>query len=187
MANGLRDSTHGFQKGAWMPHHNNGLQQGTQAGCLTGLYFNREQKLWTLAFVLALLKTWLNFFHGETYRDRTLGRQEENLFNFVSSIKFTAKPHPLMWVSEDTSSGGTARTHFPPMTRRSHGMIAEGSYWKENPDSEYLSFTEVPPALDEQKNKAMHARLLIHVSPFAVPFHVYCFLLLRTPHKLSQK
>ena len=29
-----------------------------------GPYFQMQQKLWTLAFVVALLRTWLSFFRG---------------------------------------------------------------------------------------------------------------------------
>lgn len=41
-----------------------------------GLRVNMKQKLWTLVFVLASMKTGLDFFHGRTDRDGTLGTQE---------------------------------------------------------------------------------------------------------------
>ena len=40
-----------------------------------GLSFNRKQKLETLAFVLALLRTRLDFFHGKMDGDKTLKTQ----------------------------------------------------------------------------------------------------------------
>lgn len=40
------------------------------------LSFNMKQKLWTLAFALALMKTRLDFFHGRMEGDGTLGTQE---------------------------------------------------------------------------------------------------------------
>ena len=41
-------------------------------GCWTGLDFNMKEKLWTLAFVLALPRTTLDFFHGVTEGDGIL-------------------------------------------------------------------------------------------------------------------
>ena len=71
-----------------------------------------EQKLWTLAFVLALLKTRLGLVHGETDGDGTLRNQEGNPLNFTSSIKFTMKPHPPVRVSGNSFPCDTTRTHF---------------------------------------------------------------------------
>lgn len=51
-----------------MPWHSHGLQLETQAklpGYWPGLNLNMEQKLWPLAFALALLRTRPNLFHGE--------------------------------------------------------------------------------------------------------------------------
>ena len=39
-----------------------------------GLSFKMKQKLWTLAFVLALLRTRLDFFHGGTDGEDTQGK-----------------------------------------------------------------------------------------------------------------
>ena len=64
----------------------------------TGLDFNMEQKLWTLAFVLALWKTRVSLFHGGTDGDGTLGSQEGNPLNFTSSIKSNTEPHPPVQV-----------------------------------------------------------------------------------------
>lgn len=61
-----------------------------------GLDFNMEQELWSVAFILAPLKTRLDFFHGETDRDGTL---EENPLNFTSLIQLSRKPHPLAGTS----------------------------------------------------------------------------------------
>ena len=43
-------------------------------GCWTGLYFIMEQKVWAVAFILALLKTRLDLFHDEMDRDGTIGK-----------------------------------------------------------------------------------------------------------------
>ena len=40
-----------------------------------GLSFNMKQKLWTLAFALALLDALLHFFHGTMDRDGTVETQ----------------------------------------------------------------------------------------------------------------
>lgn len=45
----------------------------------TRLYFNMEQKLWALGLNLAILKSRLDFLHGETDEDGTL---EGNPLNF---------------------------------------------------------------------------------------------------------
>ena len=42
---------------------------------LEGLRFNMKQRLWTLSFVLTLLKTWLGLFHGGADGGGTLGTQ----------------------------------------------------------------------------------------------------------------
>lgn len=49
-----------------------------------------EQKLWSVALILALLKARLDF-HGETDRAGTL---EENPLNFTLSVQLSMKPHP---------------------------------------------------------------------------------------------
>ena len=52
-----------------------------------------KKKLWTLAFVLALLKSRLDAFHGETDGDGTSGSREGNTLTFTSSIKFVMETH----------------------------------------------------------------------------------------------
>ena len=42
-----------------------------------------------MAFILALLKTRLDFFYGQTDRDGTVGSQKGKPLNFTSSVKFT--------------------------------------------------------------------------------------------------
>ena len=91
---------HGLQEGTWIPRHSNGLQLETQAKsgrCWTGLGFNTEHKLW--AFILMQPKTRLDFFHGETDRDRPLGSQEGKPLNFTSSVNHTTETHPPTQVS----------------------------------------------------------------------------------------
>lgn len=44
-----------------------------------------QQKLWTPAFVWALLKTPLNFLQGVTEGDGTLGNQKGTSFDFIAN------------------------------------------------------------------------------------------------------
>ena len=74
-----------------------------------GLHFNMEHKLWAIAFILALLKTRLYFFHGEIDGDGLLGSQEGNHLNFTSSIKFTMESHPPVCVSGNSSPRDTTK------------------------------------------------------------------------------
>ena len=54
-----------------------------------------EQKLWSLALVLALLKIRLDFFHGRTDGDGISSvSQERNPLNFTPLVKLTMEPHP---------------------------------------------------------------------------------------------
>ena len=79
MAHGHASCTRGLQEAAWMWQHSNGLQLETHAtwgGCWTGLDFNLQQKLWTLAVVLVLPKIRLDLVYGRRGRDGTLGSQE---------------------------------------------------------------------------------------------------------------
>ena len=77
-----------------------------------------EHKLWTLAFVLALLKTQLDVFQGKTKGDGTLGSQEGDPLSFMSSIKFTTEPHLPIRVSGNSFSCDTTRTPLPPITQQ---------------------------------------------------------------------
>lgn len=76
------------------------------------------QKLWALAFVSALLNTWLDFFHGGIDSNGTLRTQEGHSFDFASStqINLTTKPHPPLWVPGNAFSRDIARTPLPPPT-----------------------------------------------------------------------
>ena len=76
-----------------------------------------KQKLWAMAFILALLKSKSDLFHGERDGDGTLGSQEENPLNFTSSIKFTTKHHPPTWVSRNSFPHDTERTPLLPNNR----------------------------------------------------------------------
>ena len=61
-----------------MPQPNNRLQLETlskPAGCWPGLHFNMKQKFWTLAFVLTLLKTSLDFIQDKRDGDKTEARR----------------------------------------------------------------------------------------------------------------
>ena len=107
-----------------MPQHRNGLQLDAHAKLVrswTDLYFNVEQKLWAVAFVLALLATRLHLFHGEVDGDGTLGSQDGSPLNFTQSINHTTEPHPPVWVSGNSFPRDTARTNFPLIT---HGPRA---------------------------------------------------------------
>ena len=58
----------------------NGLRLETHttlAGCWTARSFNMKQKLWMLAFVLALPSTGLDVFHGGREADETLETQRQ--------------------------------------------------------------------------------------------------------------
>lgn len=79
----------------WTPH----------AGCWAGLDFNMEQTLWAVAYILAPLKTRLNFFHGGRDREGTL---EGDPLNFTSSIKLSMKPQ------ENSFLHGTPEMLHPP-------------------------------------------------------------------------
>ena len=63
MAHGCVNSTHRLLEGTWLPQHRNALQLETRAkliGCWTGLGFNVEYKLWSVAVILVLLTTRLD-------------------------------------------------------------------------------------------------------------------------------
>ena len=75
-----------------------------------------EQNLWEVAFILGLLKTRLDFFHGKMDGNGTLESQERNPLNFPPLIKFTAVPHLLVWVSGNSFLCGVTRTPLPPIT-----------------------------------------------------------------------
>lgn len=62
---------------------------------LKGLSFNMKRELWKLAFVLVLLKTTLDVFHGRTDGDRTLKTQEGNSFDSVSQRNLATLQPPL--------------------------------------------------------------------------------------------
>lgn len=82
MAHGCADPTH------------TGLNLGTQAKlarCRTGLEFNTEQKSWSVALIIVLLKTRLDFFHS---RMKKYGILKGNPTTFRSSIKLSMKSHP---------------------------------------------------------------------------------------------
>lgn len=78
------------------------------------------QNFWTLAFVLGLIKTWLDFFHNGTVRYETLGTWAQP---FVSTpINLTTKPHPPTCESPEIPFLGLCeRTSFPPATSSRHG------------------------------------------------------------------
>ena len=70
--------------GAWVQQHSKEQCKATWTGTETAqrlpagskrLSFSMKQKLWTLAFVLASLRTCSNFFHGGTEGDGTLETQ----------------------------------------------------------------------------------------------------------------
>ena len=82
------------------------------AGSWTALYFNMEQKFCTVAFVLALLKTRPDFFHGQTGGDGTLKSQEGSPFNCTSSINHTTEPHPPVRVSGNSFPLAPQEPHF---------------------------------------------------------------------------
>ena len=62
-------------------------EDGTDSKILS---FNMKQELWTVAFVLALLRTQLDFFHGGTGRDGTPETQGQP----SSQINHFATPQP---------------------------------------------------------------------------------------------
>ena len=68
-----------------------------------------------MEFILAILKTILDIFHGEMDGDGLLGSQEELPLKFTSSIKFTMEPQPPMQASGNYFPHDTARTNLPPI------------------------------------------------------------------------
>ena len=60
------------------------------------LSFNMKQQLWTLALVLALLKTRLNFFYGEMEVDGTLETQSQ----ISTKINHATQQFPMHGSSE---------------------------------------------------------------------------------------
>ena len=73
-----------------------------------------KHKLWVVAFILTLLKIKLDFFHDEVDGDRTLGSQEGDSLNCISSINHITGPHPPVQVSGNSFPLDTARTALPP-------------------------------------------------------------------------
>lgn len=71
---------------------------------------NMEQRLWAVAFILALLKTSLDFFHGR----RGKVTLETRGFN-SREIKIT---HPLVQISGNSFPCNSARTPLPLVTDR---------------------------------------------------------------------
>lgn len=82
-------------------------------GCCTGLDFNMEQTLWAVAFIPALLKTQLDFLHGERDWDGTV---EGIPLKLTSSAKLSMKPQPLVAASGHYFICGTLRTPLPSLT-----------------------------------------------------------------------
>lgn len=70
---------------------------------------NMEQKLWSLALILALLKTKWDFFLGGTKGNETLETQGWD----STEIKLSTTSHPSMGTSRHSYSSGTQETHFP--------------------------------------------------------------------------
>lgn len=74
------------------------LQLGTQAKlarCWTGLGFKMQQRPWAVVLILALLKTQLDFFHGEMERNgklRTQGFKSMQINHSFSSISKNKMP-----------------------------------------------------------------------------------------------
>ena len=75
-----------------------------------------EQKLWAVAFLLALLKVWSHLFHGETGGDETLGNQEGNSLNFTSSVKFITEPYLPVCASGKSCLHDNTGTCLSPVT-----------------------------------------------------------------------
>lgn len=65
-----------------------------------GLSFHMQQKLWTPAFVWALLKAQLDFLQGGTEGDGTLGNQEGASFDFCIANKPSHTTITHVWILE---------------------------------------------------------------------------------------
>ena len=95
------------------------------AGCGAGLDLHVEHKLWAVAFILALLKARLDFFHGRMDGAETLGNHEGNPLNSTSSVNHHRAPSSWAGLRKFFSFR-YHRAPLPPVT-----PLINVCWWKE--------------------------------------------------------